>query len=98
MAGAMLPKGRAGVFNQALMELGETICLPQNPLCSSCPIGKDCRAFSWVYRKKGLFASTNQKSLIIEVAAAVIRRNGKYLLTRRPEGKLLAGIVGIPRR
>src|SRR5260370_3556668 len=33
-----------GRFNQAMMELGATICLPRNPLCLLCPVSGDCRA------------------------------------------------------
>lgn len=36
---------RPGEINQALMELGATICLPKNPRCSDCPFQKDCQAF-----------------------------------------------------
>lgn len=36
----------AGSWNQALMELGATVCIPRAPLCSSCPVVKDCCAFS----------------------------------------------------
>lgn len=41
---AMLSKARPGEFNQALMELGQTVCLPRAPRCSSCPVSSFCRA------------------------------------------------------
>lgn len=44
IAAENLPKGKAGDFNQALMDLGATICLPKNPRCEDCPLTKDCQA------------------------------------------------------
>jgi A/G-specific adenine glycosylase len=44
LARALLPPGRAGDFNQALMELGATICTPKAPRCASCPLQRDCAA------------------------------------------------------
>jgi len=42
LAGALVPEVRPGDFNQALMELGATVCLPRNPQCLTCPLVKDC--------------------------------------------------------
>jgi A/G-specific adenine glycosylase len=44
---AILPSDNPGDFNQALMELGQTICLPHHPLCSSCPLKKQCLSFRY---------------------------------------------------
>ena len=96
MAIALLPKGRAGIFNQALMELGETICLPRNPLCPQCPLKKSCASFEKGLQDQRPVRKVKPKIPHYEVAAAVIRRNGKYLLARRPEGKLLAGMWEFP--
>jgi A/G-specific adenine glycosylase len=41
-AEAVLVRSRAGDFNQSMMELGATVCLPRNPLCPSCPVEKFC--------------------------------------------------------
>ena len=43
MAGALLDPVRPGDFNQAMMELGATVCLPRNPQCLTCPIYAHCR-------------------------------------------------------
>ena len=42
-AGALLPPGRAAAFNQAMMELGATICRPRRPDCGACPVARGCR-------------------------------------------------------
>ncbi|MBU3758308.1 MAG: A/G-specific adenine glycosylase [Candidatus Omnitrophica bacterium] len=44
LAGALVPDGSPGDFNQALMELGAVLCTPRNPLCSACPVERQCRA------------------------------------------------------
>lgn len=43
MANALLDPARPGDFNQAMMELGATVCLPRNPQCLTCPIREHCR-------------------------------------------------------
>ncbi|MBX3241288.1 MAG: A/G-specific adenine glycosylase [Chitinophagaceae bacterium] len=46
LAQELLPAGRAGIYNQALMDFGAVVCKPQNPLCNNCPLRKKCIAFS----------------------------------------------------
>ena len=41
-----------GDFNQALMELGATVCTPKNPICSNCPLSIHCLAFKEVKEHK----------------------------------------------
>jgi A/G-specific adenine glycosylase len=96
LAEKFLPHGRAGDYNQAMMELGATICTPKNPLCPSCPIRKDCRA-----RLKNL-----QNNLPIKrkagpvphfhIGAGVIWRQGKILISQRPLKGLLGGLWEFP--
>ncbi|NXT24784.1 MUTYH glycosylase, partial [Syrrhaptes paradoxus] len=44
MANALVDRSRPGDFNQALMELGATVCVPKAPLCGECPVKRHCRA------------------------------------------------------
>ncbi|NXH12404.1 MUTYH glycosylase, partial [Bucco capensis] len=44
MANALVDRSRPGDFNQALMELGATVCVPKAPLCRDCPVKQHCRA------------------------------------------------------
>ena len=46
IATAVTPSGRAGDFNQAIMDLGATICRARAPLCDECPVSRECRARS----------------------------------------------------
>jgi A/G-specific adenine glycosylase len=91
-----LPKGRAGDYNQALMDLGATICLPKNPLCLECPLLDLCEA-----HRKGLQddlpVATSKPVVPIRVkVAAVILRGEKVLLRQRPVNGLLGGMWGFP--
>ncbi|NXS97555.1 MUTYH glycosylase, partial [Jacana jacana] len=45
MANALVDRSRPGDFNQALMELGATVCTPKAPLCGECPVKQHCRAW-----------------------------------------------------
>lgn len=45
MANALVDRSRPGDFNQALMELGATVCVPKAPLCRECPVKQHCRAW-----------------------------------------------------
>lgn len=91
-----LPKGRAGDFNQALMDLGATICLPKNPLCTKCPFLGFCEA-----QKKGLqgvLPVTAKKQTVptrVKVAV-VVGQDGKVLLRQRPTKGLLGGMWEFP--
>ena len=57
-----LPAGAAGEYNQALMELGQRLCRPKNPLCEKCPLQAHCRAWSaGDARPSGLFAPNERR-------------------------------------
>jgi A/G-specific adenine glycosylase len=91
-----LPKCSAGDYNQALMDLGAMLCLPKKPRCLICPLQGMCQA-----RRLG-----NQEQLPVlkpkaeiphhTVTAAVVRRDGKVLLAKRPSKGLLGGMWEFP--
>ncbi len=74
-----LDRDHPGRFNQALMELGATICLPRAPRCSQCPLARDCEA-----RKGGV-----QRDLPVRARPADRVRLNKTLLIVERAGKLL---------
>ena len=91
-----LPKGKAAEFNQALMDLGATICLPKNPRCLICPVMENCLA-----RQKGTQNLLPVKRPKRETphhvhAASVIIRKGRVLLAQRPTSGLLGGMWEFP--
>jgi A/G-specific adenine glycosylase len=96
LAEKQLPKGQAGDYNQALMDLGATICIPKNPRCLICPLMKICEA-----RQNGTQNLRPVKSPKKAVphhthAAGVIMRNGSVLLAKRPSEGLLGGMWEFP--
>lgn len=96
LAETHLPPGRASDYNQALMDLGATICLPRNPRCLVCPAQEICLA-----REQGIQEQRpvkKPKPLIPRKlkAAAVIILDGKTLLNRRPARGLLGGLWEFP--
>ena len=96
LAESHLPPGRAADYNQALMDLGATICLPRNPRCLLCPAQEICLA-----RQQGIQEQrpvTRPKPLVPSKrkAAAVILLDGKTLLNHRPAGGLLGGLWEFP--
>jgi A/G-specific adenine glycosylase len=91
----LLPRGRAGEFNEALMELGATVCAPRAPRCDVCPIKSSCGGRSeperFPERKE-----RRERPLLEWEAVALRRRDGAVLLARRPEGALFAGLWDLP--
>jgi A/G-specific adenine glycosylase len=97
LAGALLDPKQPGEFNQALMELGATVCVPKRPLCGACPVRPYCLA-----RRQGLenqlpagagrpSASRRKKHLL------VIEKENKILLWQRPaDSSRLAGFWELP--
>ena len=95
----LLDRKHPGEFNQALMELGATVCVPKQPLCGDCPIRPHCQA-----RQQGLenqlplngarpSANRREKHLL------VIEKGDKILFWQRPaDSRRLAGFWELPER
>lgn len=92
----LLPRKDPGDFNQAMMELGATVCLPKKPSCPLCPVKSICQSrqlgLQESYPPPKLRAGTKK----IEVSAAVILRNGKTYIQQRPLNGLMGGLWEFP--
>jgi A/G-specific adenine glycosylase len=91
-----LDERRAGAFNQALMELGATVCTPRSPRCEQCPVAADC-----VARAEGLTAQLPMRCVpraLVDVAARVVVVAGArgVLGHRVAPGEPNAGQVDLP--
>jgi A/G-specific adenine glycosylase len=92
----LLPATRPGDFNQAVMELGATVCSPRQPRCLLCPWTRQCLA-----RQQGLQEllpektrrETTRRSLQV---AVVVRHRGRFLIVRRSDQRLLNGFWEFP--
>jgi A/G-specific adenine glycosylase len=91
------PEGlRAADWNQALMELGATICTPAAPACVDCPWARTC-----VANRAGLAEEIPRKRpkgpvRDVTLHSALVRRANRFLLVQRPEGSLLSGLWELP--
>lgn len=88
----ILPRRSAGQFNQALMELGATICTPENPACERCPARRCCLAFADNSQSRVPRPTVRPKATEVTEVAVAIERRGKYLLRKRPAGERWAGL------
>ncbi len=97
LAQEMLDTNQPGPFNQAMMELGATICLPKNPHCLLCPVAKLCRA-----RASGTENELPMKAARVAMVSERrtvfwIEKDEKVLLWQRPTGeRLMPGFWELP--
>jgi len=97
MAAGLVDPGRAGDWNQAVMELGATVCIPRGARCDACPVSWACaaRAAGTVDARPSPARRRAPRKAVI--ALAVLRApGGEILLERRGEGGVLAGMWALP--
>lgn len=94
---AVLPDGEAGAYNQALMELGATVCLPNGmPQCMLCPWADRCRAHE-VGNEMMIPVKSPKKQRRIEEKTVFIYIYKKHVaIGKRPAKGLLAGLWELP--
>jgi A/G-specific adenine glycosylase len=96
IAGELVRGPRPGDLNQALMELGATLCTPKNPDCPACPIRNRCDAHARGDVEQLPIKKKKSKPKPMRAIAAWIERGGKILAVRRPEVGLMAGLWELP--
>jgi len=97
LAASLIPAKHPGDFNQALMDLGATICKAKNPDCSRCPLACHCQAR--LHDLQNVLPITPKAPVIPhrQAAAAVIRNpKGMLLVVQRPTSGLLASLWKLP--
>jgi len=88
----VLERKRPGDFNQAMMELGATVCTPRGPQCLICPLVGLCKA-----RGEMVSAKTSVPQKKRNIHYALDRRDGSVFLTQRPQDiRLMAGMWELP--
>jgi len=106
LAGSLAHGPRPGDLNQALMELGATVCTPRSPRCDACTLRRSCNAAKRGDAEALPIKSKKTKVRNARASVAWIVRGGeaggrggraeKVLAVRRPEGGLLAGLWELP--
>jgi len=100
LAGDMLDQERPGTYNQALMELGATVCTPKSPSCSACPVQNLCRVKAAVdageceavtlFPAKAVKKPPKDFELAVAVVSIGSGASQRFLLRQRPASGLLA--------
>lgn len=98
LAEFLIPTGRAASFNQGLMELGATVCIPKNPRCEKCPVKEQCRGFEEGVQAELPVKEKKKPPRPVDMTAALIRSadGGHFLIRRRPDKGLLASLWEFP--
>jgi A/G-specific adenine glycosylase len=97
LADACTPAAAVGHYTQAIMDLGATICVRSRPLCTACPVSKQC-----VAQRQGIQSELPTRRLRRErpqraaVALLIIREDGTVLLEKRPAAGLWGGLWAFP--
>jgi A/G-specific adenine glycosylase len=93
---ACLPSHSVDHFNQALMDLGATVCTPTKPSCLLCPVRGSCQAFRLGIQEKIPVKMQRPPLPHHQIAVAVVFRGDKLLIGQRPTDGLLGGLWGLP--
>jgi A/G-specific adenine glycosylase len=93
----LLDRRNPGTFNQAIMELGATLCLPRQPQCLICPVASFCRARERGTQQELPIKLRKVEPVKLERTLLVIQKNGSVLLWQRPaDSRKLAGFWELP--
>jgi A/G-specific adenine glycosylase len=97
VAQELLDPTEPGLFNQAMMELGATICLPREPKCGECPVARFCQARLTGIEKELPVKLRKMKMQRLERTVLVIQNKGRILLWQRTDrNEKLAGFWELP--
>lgn len=97
LADQLLDTAAPGKYNQAMMELGATVCTPARPDCEHCPVASHCQAFGQGIQHRLPFKSPAKKKPHHHIAIGVIHNDdNRLLIARRPEQAMLGGLWEFP--
>lgn len=84
LAQGMIPADRAGDFNQALMDLGATVCTAAAPRCPECPLRAMCHGAGQGAPERYPALPARRQTVEVHEVCALLRVEGRYLVARRP--------------
>ena len=96
LSDSFTPATRAGAYNQAMMDLGATVCTRTRPACERCPVAADCAAYAagnptdYPHRKPKRERPQRQVTMLL------LEREGELLLERRPPSGIWGGLWSLP--
>ncbi|MEF3331159.1 MULTISPECIES: A/G-specific adenine glycosylase [Oceanobacillus] len=93
----MISKEDPSSFNQAIMDLGATICTPKQPMCMFCPVMEHCQAYvDGIQEKLPVKKKAKKQQKKKYIALLIQNQEGKYIIEKRPDSGLLAGLWQFP--
>lgn len=93
----VVPGSSPGDFNQAVMELGATVCTPSQPSCDSCPLQTNCKAWNTARTDTIPYKSPAKKIPHHQLAVGIIvNENNEVLISLRPQESMLGGLWEFP--
>lgn len=95
-AEALVPPSRPGDFNQAMMDLGSTVCLPKHPLCQACPLARECQSFAMETILLRPVKTKKKPPKNVTVFQLWAKRRNALRMVRREEDGLFGGMWELP--
>ena len=92
----LLSRREPGNFNQAMMELGQTICLPRGPRCSACPLAKWCGGYRSGNPEAFPLPRPRRAAESHHLAVALLRRGTRVAMVRGLDDGLLDDLWNFP--
>jgi A/G-specific adenine glycosylase len=96
LAAALLGPDRPGDLNEALMELGATVCTPTKPTCEQCPVAAHCAARAAGRQQSLPVKAKKAAPKAVTLAVGLVERDGRLLVVPRPEGGIWTGLWAFP--
>lgn len=97
LADQLIPEEDPGDYNQAVMELGATVCTPSSPACGACPVSSDCVAYQTVKTDTIPYKSPAKKIPHHQIAVGlIVSPQNKLLIALRPDDVMLGGLWEFP--
>jgi A/G-specific adenine glycosylase len=87
-----VPSRSAGAFNEGLMDLGATVCVPVSPRCEECPLTPCCRTFRSGLQAEIPVPKSRPEPTSVTQAMIAVRRGRRYLLRKSPPNERWAGL------
>lgn len=97
LAEELVPQKNPGDFNQAMMELGATVCLPKKPACLLCPVRTECKGLASGQPEQFPVKTQKEKIEKLKTAAFIFKNpQGKVLISRQPQNARWGGLWMFP--